>query len=149
MRVRRLETVVQFVRHPEQAKAWYTRFLGIEPTPYVGPYFKCDEHAYLILAPCAPGTGRGGTGVWFEVEDVQESYEELRAKGFDFNEEPYDIPPGKLVTINDPDGNIVGLIDNSKGGMPGQIYDSEGATLSALTNTPGGAAVPARHQGQG
>jgi hypothetical protein len=24
------------------------------------------------------------------------------------------------VTLNDPDGNIVRLIDNSKGGMPGQ-----------------------------
>jgi hypothetical protein len=28
--------------------------------------------------------------------------------------------PGRLVTLNDPDGNIVRLIDNSKGGMPGQ-----------------------------
>jgi phenylpropionate dioxygenase-like ring-hydroxylating dioxygenase large terminal subunit len=28
--------------------------------------------------------------------------------------------PGQLVTLLDPDGNIVGLIDNSKGGMPGQ-----------------------------
>ena len=99
------------------------RFLGIEPTPYEGPYFKFDEHAYLILAQGAPGTGRGGSGVWFEVENVQVSYEELRAKGFEFNEAPYDIPPGKLVTINDPDGNIIGLIDNSKGGMPGQVYD--------------------------
>ena len=42
------------------------------------------------------------------------------ARGYTFNEEPFDIPPGRLVTINDPDGNIVGLIDNSKGGMPGQ-----------------------------
>jgi hypothetical protein len=31
-----------------------------------------------------------------------------------------DIPPGRLVTLSDPDGNIVELIDNSKGGMPGQ-----------------------------
>ena len=34
---------------------------------------------------------------------------------------PFDIPPGQLVTLNDPDGNIVGLIDNSKGGMPEQF----------------------------
>jgi hypothetical protein len=25
-----------------------------------------------------------------------------------------------LVALSDPDGNIIGLIDNSKGGMPGQ-----------------------------
>ncbi|TMQ22561.1 MAG: hypothetical protein E6K82_13040 [Candidatus Rokuibacteriota bacterium] len=70
------------------------RLLGVEPTPYDAPYFKFDEHAYLILSTSKPGTGRGGTGVWF--------------------------PPGRLVTLNDPDGNIIGLIDNSKVGMPGQ-----------------------------
>lgn len=36
-----------------------------------------------------------------------------------FNEPLFDIPPGRLVTLDDPDGNIVGLIDNSRGGMPG------------------------------
>lgn len=46
-------------------------------------------------------------------------YAELTARGFAFNEPPFDIPPGKLATINDPDGNIIGLIDNTKGGMPG------------------------------
>ena len=58
----------------------------------------------MILAPSAPGTGRGGSGVWFEVEDVDAAYAERTAEGFAFNEEPFDIPPGKLVTINDPDG---------------------------------------------
>lgn len=29
-------------------------------------------------------------------------------------------PQASLVTLNDPDGNIVGFIDDSKGGMPGQ-----------------------------
>lgn len=120
MRVRRLETVVQFVNDPQASAKWYADFFGIEPTPYEGPYFKFDEHAYVILAPSSPGTGRGGSGVWFEVEDVEAAYRELTARGYTFNEAPFDIPPGKLVTINDPDGNIIGLIDNTKGGMPGQ-----------------------------
>ena len=54
------------------------------------------------------------------MDSVDEAYKELGAKGFTFNEPPFDIPPGRLVTLKDPDGNIVGLIDNSKGGMPGQ-----------------------------
>jgi len=29
-----------------------------------------------------------------------------------------DIPVGRWVTLNDPDGNIVGLEDRSKGGLP-------------------------------
>ena len=43
----------------------------------------------------------------------------LTARGYRFNEEPYDVPVGRLVTINDPDGNIVGLEDRSKGGLAG------------------------------
>jgi predicted enzyme related to lactoylglutathione lyase len=120
MRVRRIETVIQFVSDPAASSRWYARLFGIEPTPYGAPYFKFDEHAYLILAPGKPGTGRGGTGAWFEVESVDEAYRELQGKGFAFNEPPFDIPPGRLVTLNDPDGNIIGFIDNGKGGMPGQ-----------------------------
>lgn len=120
MRARRLETVVQFVSDPERSKRWYADFLGVEPTPYEGIYFKFDEHAYIILAPGSPATGRGGSGVWFEVESVDDAYRELTGRGYKFNEPPFDIPPGRLVTINDPDGNVVGLIDNSRGGMPGQ-----------------------------
>jgi predicted enzyme related to lactoylglutathione lyase len=119
VRVRRIETAIQFCTDPEKSKAWYEDFLGVKTTPYDGPYFKFDEHCYLILAPGSPGTGRGGTGVWFEVESVDDAYRELTARGYAFNEPPFDIPPGRLVTINDPDGNIIGLIDNSKGGMPG------------------------------
>ena len=50
---------------------------------------------------------------------MDEVYAERTAAGHAFNEEPFDIPPGRLVTIDDRDGNIVGLIDNSEGVMPG------------------------------
>ncbi len=122
MRVRRIETVFQWVADPEASARWYADLLGFEPTPYEAPYFKFAEHAYLIFGPAVEGTGRGGTGIWFEVEDVDEAYRELRERGYAFTSEPFDIPPGRLVTLNDPDGNIIGLIDNSKGGMPGQNY---------------------------
>lgn len=120
MRARRIETAIQWVSDVEASSRWYADFLGVEPTPFEAPYFRFDDHCYLILAPSAPGTGRGGSGVWFEVEDVEVAYRERRERGYTFNEEPFAIPPGRLVTINDPDGNIVGLIDNSQGGMPGQ-----------------------------
>jgi predicted enzyme related to lactoylglutathione lyase len=61
------------------------------------------------------GTRR--TGAYFNVESVDQAYKELTARGYKFNEEPYDVPVGRLVTINDPDGNIVGLEDRSKGGL--------------------------------
>lgn len=123
MQARRLETVVQYCADPEASRDWYQRFLGVESTAYDAPYLHFAEHSYLILAPGAPGTGRGGSGVWFEVENVDAAYQERLEQGSVFNEEPFDIPPGRLVTALDPDGNIVGLIDNTKGGMPGLEYD--------------------------
>jgi len=118
VRVSGIETVIQFMSDQEASSRWYARLLGIEPTPYGAPYFKFAEHAYLILAPGKAGTGRGGTGCWFLVDSVDAAYKEKTAEGFKFNEPPFDIPPGRLVTLLDPDGNIVGLIDNSKSGMP-------------------------------
>lgn len=118
MFVRRLETAVQYVGDLDAAVAWYARLLDQEPTPYEGPYFPFPDGGYLILHPAAPRTGRGGTGVWFEVDSVDEVYDRKRGEGFEFNEAPFDIPPGRLVTLVDPDGNIVGFIDNTAGGMP-------------------------------
>jgi Glyoxalase/Bleomycin resistance protein/Dioxygenase superfamily/NmrA-like family len=83
---------------------------------YPSPLFVL-EGSTLLLAPGSPGTGRGGTGVYFNVESVDQAYKELTARGYKFNEEPYDVPVGRLVTINDPDGNIVELEDRSKGGL--------------------------------
>lgn len=119
MQVRRIATAIQFVADPERSKEWYAGLLGLEPTPYEGVYFKFgDDGAYLILAPGSTDTGRGGTGVWFEVDDADAAYRELTARGYTFHEPPFDIPPGRLATLPDPDGNLIGFIDNTHGGMP-------------------------------
>ncbi len=88
--MRRIETVIQFVSDPRRRAAGTRGSSAPSRRRMPRPIFKFDAHAYLIRA------------------------------GFVFNELPFDIPPGRLVTLNDPDGNIVGLIDDSKGGMPGQ-----------------------------
>lgn len=117
MKINRIEAVLQFCVDPEKSKIWYADFLGMETTDYDGPMFVLEGNTTLFLAPGAPGTGRGGTGVYFHVESVDEAYKDLKARGYTFNEEPFDIPPGRLVTINDPDGNVIGLEDRSKGGL--------------------------------
>src|SRR5262245_26366631 len=118
MKISRIEAVLQFCVDPEKSKAWYADLLGLETTAYPAPLFTLDGDTSLLLAPGTPGTGRGGTGVYFHVESVDEAYQELKERGYTFNEEPYDIPPGRLVTLNDPDGNIVGLEDRSKTARP-------------------------------
>ena len=118
MKVSGIEVVVQFCVDPEKSKAWYAAFLGVETTK-IPRRCSCWGSLTLLLAPGAPGTGGAGTGVDFTVESVDEAYKELTARGYTFNEAPYDVPVGRLVTINDPDGNIVGLEDRSKGGLAG------------------------------
>jgi predicted enzyme related to lactoylglutathione lyase len=112
-----VEIILQFCLDMERSKNWYEDFLGLKAVAYGGGLFVFDGTT-LHLAPGSPGTGRGGTGVYFHVEDVDAAYKELTARGYKFNEVPYDIPVGRLVTLNDPDGNIIGLEDRSKGGLP-------------------------------
>ncbi len=117
MKIGSVEVIVQFCLDIEKSRAWYEDFLGLKAIAYGAGLFALVGTP-LHLAPATPGTGRGGTGVYFHVEDVDSAYQELTARGYTFNEEPYDIPVGRLVTINDPDGNIVGLEDRSQGGLP-------------------------------
>lgn len=45
---------------------------------------------------------------------------ELTAAAFVLSEQSFNILPGRLVTLDGPDGNIVGVIDTSRSGMRGQ-----------------------------
>ena len=38
MRVRRIETSIQFVADPEVSERWHADLLSVEPTPYEGSY---------------------------------------------------------------------------------------------------------------
>jgi hypothetical protein len=59
-----------------------------------------------------------GTGVQFEVERVDVAYQELQAQGFTLMATLW-YSPRCLVTLHDPDNNIIGLIDNTRRSMPG------------------------------
>src|SRR5450631_2928617 len=69
-----------------------------------------DEEAAIIL--------RNHTDVkpaiWFEVDDVNITYSELREKGLRFLSEPYEIFTGLAVEFEDPFGNRLGITDYSK-----------------------------------
>jgi catechol 2,3-dioxygenase-like lactoylglutathione lyase family enzyme len=54
---------------------------------------------------------KGATGGWlgFTVEDCRETYEELRAKGVEFTDEPTERPYGIDCGLRDPFGNLIRL----------------------------------------
>ena len=49
--------------------------------------------------------------IWFEVEDVKETYQQMRAKGIVFFSEPFRIRTGWAVEFTDPSGNRLGITD--------------------------------------
>ena len=125
MKISGIEVVVQFCVDPEKSQAWYADFLGLETTKYPSPLFVL-EGATLLLAPGAPGTGRGGTGVYFNVESVDEAYKELTARGYRFNEAPYDVPVGRLVTTMTRTGTSSGWRTGRRVGWRAWAYRSAG-----------------------
>ncbi len=52
--------------------------------------------------------------IWFVVDNVQEEYKRLKAKGLSFLSEPFPIQTGMAVEFEDPFGNRLGLTDYSK-----------------------------------
>lgn len=99
----------------EKAAAFYKMLLGFpmtidnsgpNPVAYLGQEMNtAGGHIY----PGKPATGNGPT-VHFAVEGtVEDAAERCRKAGGTVLSEPIEIPAGRFVYINDPDGNSVGL----------------------------------------
>src|SRR5258708_34242793 len=111
-----LRTVMYHVGDMAAARDWYTRLLGF------GPYF--DEPAYYIgfnvggyepgLHPDTPEVTKGGSAfAYWGVADCRAAYARLLELGATSNTEPMDVGGDILVaTVNDPWGNIFGVIQN-------------------------------------
>lgn len=111
-----LRTVVYMVPDLAKAKEWYTTAFGI--TPYFDEpfYVGFNVGGYeLGLHPAEghqPATTLGGTVYW-GVDDVQKSFDELLAAGATTLEPPSDVGGGIVVaTLADPWGNPIGIIYN-------------------------------------
>jgi predicted enzyme related to lactoylglutathione lyase len=119
-----------WVHDQEEALAFYTQKLGMEVRAdatlpemnfrwlAVGPPSQPDVSIVLMAIPGPPvmdpttadqvrdlvGKGFAGT-VFLQTDDCQASYEELRARGVEFTEEPEERPYGIDSGFRDPSGN--------------------------------------------
>ena len=71
-----------------------------------GPPVFDEETRTQIQALMAKGAA---TGLFFTTDDVRASYEELRDRGVDFQQEPTEQPYGIDVGFRDPSGNQMRL----------------------------------------
>lgn len=109
--------VSMFVSDQDRALDFYTNKVGLEQrgdfaTPD-GPRFLTvgvqGQDFELVLWPGTPGHAEEGTATaTIEVEDCQQTFEQLQARGVTFEPpEVLEFPWGYVARFRDPDGNLL------------------------------------------
>jgi catechol 2,3-dioxygenase-like lactoylglutathione lyase family enzyme len=137
--LKQLTHVNVWVHDQDEALAFYTDKLGLElrddvTVPEydnfrwltVGLPGQSDTALALMAIPGAPVfdedtrkkvqelTAKGAAlGLFFSTDDCRATYEELKAKGVEFTEEPSERPYGIDAAFRDPSGNSVRLVQST------------------------------------
>jgi predicted enzyme related to lactoylglutathione lyase len=107
-----MRTIMYPVADLDAAKSLYGELFGVEPymdeSYYVG-YNVADQN--IGLDPNGHSKGMSGpTGYW-HVDDIEAALDGLVARGATKVQEITDVGGGKLIaTAQDPDGNVIGLL---------------------------------------
>ena len=109
-----IKTVLHPVSDLATAKAVYTALLGIEPQTdsqyYVG-FDTAGQHIGLVPAG-GPQDMTSPVAYW-HVSDIEAKLAEVSAAGATVKEPARDVGGGRLVaTVTDPDGNVLGLLQD-------------------------------------
>lgn len=111
-----LRTVIYQVSDLEQAKAWYSKALGIDPYFDEPFYVGFNVGGYeLGLDPDASGSEAGPSGVvaYWGVEDATAALERLLELGATKHSDVQNVGGDiNVATVLDPFGNIFGIIEN-------------------------------------
>jgi catechol 2,3-dioxygenase-like lactoylglutathione lyase family enzyme len=125
-----------WVDDQDQALDFYTKTLGFEVREdvtvpemgnfrwlSVGPVGQPDVALALLAVPGPPVfdeetvnqikslLAKGGAGgLFFRTDDVRGTYEELKARGVEFNQEPTEQPYGIDAGFRDPFGNNIRMM---------------------------------------
>jgi len=108
------KTILHPVTNLDAAKAVYTALLGMEPTAdsayYVG-YDAAGQHIGLV--PNADQQGLTSPTAYWHVQDINAKLAEVTAAGAKVQQEPHSVGGTRQVaTFTDPDGNVLGLIQD-------------------------------------
>jgi predicted enzyme related to lactoylglutathione lyase len=109
-----IKTVLHPVSDLERTKAVYTALLGVSPqadSPYYVGFDAAGQHIGLV-----PGGGPQGMTSpvpYWHVSDIETKLAEVTAAGATVKEPAHDVGGGRLVaTVTDPDGNVLGLLQD-------------------------------------
>lgn len=97
-------------------RKWYEETLGLK---FTGPYEEDGVEKYneahigggyfsVLTKEWADRDAGSASGIVFEVDDIDKTIADLRAKGVEV-EDPYPTPVCKIASFNDREGNRVSL----------------------------------------
>jgi methylmalonyl-CoA/ethylmalonyl-CoA epimerase len=114
-----LEKIAQIaitVTDLHRAKDFYLNTLGMRFLFEAGPlvFFQCGD-IRLMLSNSEAGQPRGGTVLYFKVEDIHAVHEQLKGRGVNLVDRPHLIakmPDHDLwmCFLKDPDENLIGVM---------------------------------------
>jgi len=107
-----IKTVLHPVSDLAKAKPVYAALLGVAPSAdadyYVG-FDAAGQHIGLVPG----GGGMTSPVAYWHVPDIEAKLAEVVAAGGTLKEAPRDVGGGRLVaTFTDPDGNVLGLVQD-------------------------------------
>ena len=109
-----IKTVLHPVSDLAAAKAMYSALLGVPPQTD-GPSYVGFEAAgqQIGLVPGGGGQDMTSPVAYWHVPDIEAKLAEVTAAGATVKEPVRDVGGGRLVaTVADPDGNVLGLLQD-------------------------------------
>ena len=109
-----IKTVLHPVSDLAAAKEVYGALLGIAPQTD-GPYYVGfdAEGQHIGLVPGGGPQGMTSPVAYWHVPDIEAKLAEVTAAGATVKEPAHDVGGGRLVAaVADPDGNVLGLIQD-------------------------------------
>jgi predicted enzyme related to lactoylglutathione lyase len=109
-----IKTVLHPVSDLGAAKAVYTALLGVAPQADSEYYVGFDaEGQHIGLVPGGGPQGMTTPVAYWEVADIEAKLAEMTAAGATVKEPAHEVGGGRLVaTVTDPDGNVLGLLQD-------------------------------------
>jgi catechol 2,3-dioxygenase-like lactoylglutathione lyase family enzyme len=113
--IKQIATVAVYVEDQAKAKAFWTEKVGFEvaaefpmgPDAFWLEVAPPGAHSHLVIYPKSimPDWSERKPSIVFVTDDVQGTYETMKANGVEFLDEPKTMQWGTYVTFKDLDGN--------------------------------------------
>ena len=109
-----IKTVLHPVTDLAAAKKVYAALLGVQPQSDESYYVGFEAAGQQIgLVPGGGSQGMTSPVAYWHVPDIEAKLAEVTAAGATVKEPAHDVGGGRLVaTVTDPDGNVLGLLQD-------------------------------------